>query len=188
MRLSSKNLDRGFTLIELLISVAVFSVVIMISLGAVVSILDSGRKARALTAVMTNINFTLEVLSREMKSGTNFYCGIDTAVPHSSTRNCTGSSNPPENSITFTTSLGDSVIYRLNNNQIEKSVNGGGYIGVTSPEILVEMLEFYVIGSTAGDSLQPRVFMRTRGYAGTKPSIQSRFFIQTVLSGRILDV
>src|SRR3990167_2897905 len=90
----------GFTLIELLVSVAVFSVIMAISLGSVISILDAGRKANSLRSVMTNLNFAVEVMSREIKFGKNYYCGTDTSSPHVLTNDCAGGAS----SITFTSS------------------------------------------------------------------------------------
>ncbi|OHB03188.1 MAG: hypothetical protein A2920_02340 [Candidatus Zambryskibacteria bacterium RIFCSPLOWO2_01_FULL_43_17] len=177
--------EAGVTLIEPLVSIAVFSVIMAISLGSVLSILDAGRKANSLRSVMTNLNFALEILSREIKFGTNYYCGTNTASPHTLTNDCAGGAT----SITFTSSTGVDTIYRLQNNQIQKSTDHGvSYSGITSPDIIVQDLKFYVFGSTAGNTFQPRAFITTRGYAGVKPTAQSKFFIQTSASQRILDI
>ncbi len=181
-------MEKGFTLVELLVAVGVFLVVMTISLGSVLSILDAGRKAKALKSVMTNLNFTLEVMAREIKFGTNYYCGEDTTNPHTLTSNCAGG-----NAITFTDSSGGDIIYRLNGTSIEKSANGGLYLGLTSPEVKITTFKLFVTGSlpydgtTYFDTNQPKVFILIRGYAGSKPTIQSSFTLQTVVSQRVLD-
>lgn len=61
--------NRGFTLVEMMVSVAIFSIVVMIALGAVLTILDANRKARTLTEVMNNLNFSVEMITRSFKTG-----------------------------------------------------------------------------------------------------------------------
>jgi len=193
--LSKKHgVARGFTLIELLVALGVFSVVMTIALGSVISVLDAGRKSKSLTAIMTNLNFTMEIMSREMKFGKYYYCGTDTTNPHgTNTQDCTGSGVPAASSATFTTSEGVDTIYRLNvaNKQIEKSIDHGvTYITVTSQEIVIQDLKYYVFDSAPppGNNNQPRALIYVRGYAGSKPNAQSSFIIQTLVSQRALDL
>jgi len=179
--------DRGFTLVELLIAVGLFLVIMVIALGAILAVLDAGREARSLKAVMTNLNFAVEAMSREIKFGTEYYCGVTTSTTWTP-QNCTGGGNAAQPAITFITSTGIDTIYRLNGTQLEKSINNGStYIGVTSPEIIIQDLKFYVFGASVADTNQPRVLMIVRGYAGSKPTVQSRFVIQTSVSQRVLD-
>jgi len=184
-----KNKISGFTLVELLVAVGVFLVVMTISLGSVLSILDAGRKARSLKSVMTNLNFTLETMTREIKFGTNYYCGEDTSSQHTQTLDCAAG-----NAITFTDSNGVDIIYKLVGTQIQKSTNHGPYIGVTSPEVTITNFNIFVIGSQtfdpssgSNDMNQPRTFVLLRGYVGSKPALRSSFALQTTISQRIPD-
>ena len=181
---------KGFTLVELLIAMAIFMVVITISLGSIISILDAGRKARSLKSVMTNLNFTFEVLSRELKFGRNYHCGVTTDTVWTP-QNCTGSGVEPESAITFMATDNKPTIYRLNpvnGTQLEKSTNyGASYIPITSPDIIIQDLKFFVFGAGTGDNAQPRVLVIIRGYAGTKPTVQSHFVLQTTISQRSVD-
>lgn len=181
---------KAFSLVELLISIGIFVVIMTICLGSVVSILDAGRKSKSLKAVMTNLNFALEVMSREIKFGKHYYCGIETSNPHTATQDCTGNNQAPGTAFTFTNSGGVDTIYRLNGTQIEKSIdNGSTYTAITAPEVIVQDLKFYVFGTTPySDTAQPRVFLSVRGYAGTKPTLQSKFILQTVMSQRAPDL
>ena len=147
--------------------------------------MDAGRKSKSLKSVMTNLNFALEVMSRDIKFGKTYYCGI-TGMNPPPPQNCTGLT-APSNSVTFVTSNDVHTIYRLNNNQIEKSIDRGTtYIGVTAPEIIIQDLRFYVFG-TGTNGLQPRVLVLIRGYVGPKPTSQSTFILQTTVSQRVLD-
>lgn len=69
MNLKINSSKRGFTLVEMLVSVAIFSIVVMIALGAILTILDANRKARTLTEVMNNLNFSMEMITRSLKTG-----------------------------------------------------------------------------------------------------------------------
>ena len=187
----NRKASKGFTLIELLVSIGVFVVVMTISLGSVISVLSAGKKSKALTAIMTNLNFTMEIMSREIKFGKYYYCGIDTSNPHgTNTQDCTGSGVPAGAAVTFTTSDGVDTIYRLNNNQIEKSVDRGTtYIGITSSEIVIQDLKYYVFDSAPApaNTNQARVIIYIRGYAGSQADSRSNFILQTEVSQRGLD-
>ena len=201
-----KGENAGFTLVELLVSIAIFVVIVTFSLGSVLSIMDAGQKSKSLNSVMTNLNFTLEVMSREIKFGTHYSCFTSNSFPPSppptfvpySPANCTGLPGVPAgNSISFVTSDGFNTVYTLDsvNHQIEKSSNGGApgsYIGVTAPEVVITGLQFYVFNSSPQsvlppDNLQPKVIIVVRGFAGVKPSTQSSFVLQTTVSQRALD-
>jgi len=64
----------GFTLIEMIVSLAIFSIVAVVALGALMKIISANKKAQTLMSAMTNLNFALESMSREMRMGSNFYC------------------------------------------------------------------------------------------------------------------
>ncbi len=194
------NYTKGFTLVEILVSISIFVVFMTFALGSVLSILGAGDKSKSLNSVMTNLNFTVEIMSRELKFGTNFYCTQSTDVPPlppvPTTQNCTGVGLAPQSAISFVTSDGVATVYKLDSalHQIKKSTDGGlTFISVTAPEVNIQDLKFYVFNSAPqtslpADNAQPRVTMFVRGYAGTKLSSQSSFALQTTISQRSLDV
>jgi prepilin-type N-terminal cleavage/methylation domain-containing protein len=183
---------KGFTLVELLVATGVFVAIMTVSLGSVVSILDAGRKARSLKSVMTNLNFTVEAMSREIKFGTNYYCGVSTVFPPTP-QNCTGQNMAPQPSISFVSSEDVNIVYQLVGTQIQKSIDGGvTFLGVTAPEVVIQDLKFFVFNSSPqtqapADNAQPRVIILIRGYAGNRPSSQSNFILQTTVSQRVPD-
>jgi prepilin-type N-terminal cleavage/methylation domain-containing protein len=185
----------GFTLIELLIATAVFVSIMTVSLGSVVSILDAGRKARSLKSVMTNLNFTVESMSRDIKFGKNYHCTQPSEVVTfpPSPQNCTGQNMAPQSAISFVSSEGVNIIYKLVGTQIQKSIDGGTtFLGVTSPEVVIQELKFFVFNSapqsvSPADNAQPRVTMLITGHAGNRPSSQSTFTLQTSVSQRVPD-
>ncbi len=65
---------KGFTLIEMIVSLAIFSIVAVVALGALTKIISANKKAQALQAAFTNLNFALESMSRELRVGANYRC------------------------------------------------------------------------------------------------------------------
>ncbi len=64
----------GFTLIEMIVSLAVFSVVITISIGALLMLIATNQKLQAEQSVLTNLSFALDSMTREIRTGTQYLC------------------------------------------------------------------------------------------------------------------
>lgn len=64
----------GFTLIEIIVSLGIFSIVATVALGALVKIVSANKKAQTIQATVTNLNYALDAISREMRVGKNYYC------------------------------------------------------------------------------------------------------------------
>lgn len=62
---------KGFTLVEMIVSLAVFMVVAVIAVGALLKITDANRKSQSLKTAINNINYTLDAMSREIRTGRN---------------------------------------------------------------------------------------------------------------------
>jgi prepilin-type N-terminal cleavage/methylation domain-containing protein len=185
--------NNGFTLIEIMVAIALFTVVMTISVGALLSLVNANKKAQALKSVMNNLNFALENMSRNMRTGTTYHCGTTVSVPSnaSSPNDCSnggvllalegrfGNPNTPA----------DQIIYRFISGRIEKSSNGGAtFIPITASEVSINDMKFYVTGTTPGDTIHPRIIMVIRGSAGNKASTQTSFSIQTSVSQRLTDL
>jgi len=178
--------NRGFTLAELIVSVALFVLVMTMSMTSIVGIFDANRKSRTLRSVSSNLNLTVESMSKEIRFGTNYHCGFDTDTA-TSVANCDIASGGNVR-INFLSSSGVQISYRKWNNTIEKQVGiGGPYIAITAPEVIIDSLIFYVIGAGTTDTLQPKVIMKIKSHAGTGKS-QTDFTLQTLVSQRTLDI
>lgn len=64
----------GFTLVEMIVSLAVFSIVAVVALGALTKIVSANRKAQTLQTSITNLNFALDAMSRELRTGREYVC------------------------------------------------------------------------------------------------------------------
>ena len=167
---NSRSRRAGFTLIEMMVAVSIFTVVITISLASFLNISDIQKKAMAFRAVNDNLNFAIEIMTRDIRTGTD-YCAA-----------ACGSS-----SFNFTNSDGESVEYALDNKMIKRSVNGGAFLSMTSSEVEISGLKFILNGEVSGDGLQPFVTIIIRGSAGQKKGFMSELNLQATVSQRAID-
>ena len=180
-------MKRGFTLIEVLVSVALFTVVMVIALGALLAISSSDRKAESLKSVINNLNFSIDSMSRAVRTGVNWGCDAShTFNPTAGTNCATGG-----NEIMFTSSSGVVTYYRLesagspdgngaaicgqkspNIGCIAKSTDGVSWLPITSPEVVITDYSgnvtpsylFYMSGATPADNTQPIVTITLSGF------------------------
>lgn len=75
---SMKTFDShsGFTLVEMIVALAVFSIVITISVGALLMLIVTNQQLQAEQSVMTNLSFALDSMTREIRTGTHYFCGV----------------------------------------------------------------------------------------------------------------
>jgi prepilin-type N-terminal cleavage/methylation domain-containing protein len=168
--------NKGFTLIELLISVALFSIVVVIAFGAITVTIDVNRKSQTLTTVMNDLNFTLENITRTIKTTQGIK--IDEGLYQFQDQR----------------SIPNYVTYRFNSveGKIEKCESGtdsscldADYVSIVSEQIVIE--DFYLENIQTDPSTQPRFLMIVKGYAQITPKIKSGFSVQTTVSPRIVN-
>lgn len=177
------KISAGFTLVELLIAVSLFVVIVTISIGAILSVVDANKKAQNSKTVVDNLNYAVENMTRTVRFGDDYHCGSGGSL--STPQNC-----PNGDSLLAVNFEGSTIVYRLNGAAIQVSYNGGGaYSNITSPETVVQYAKFYVFGASDSPSLeQPYVVAVIKGYVGTRPTSQTVFSIETLMSQRELDI
>ena len=187
----------GFTLIEMMVAVTIFAIVMMVGVGALLSLVEANKRAQAINSVMNNLNVAVESMARSIRVGTTYHCeeSIASQAPSAlaTPRSC-GSSGGLllafESSEGNSSDPNDQVVYRINGTQIERSLQGGingSWVALTAPEVTIESLKFYVSGTTPGDALQPRVLISIRGSAQL-PKGTTNFNLQTSVVQRLLDI
>ncbi len=178
--------EKGFTLIELMVSVSIFVLVMVISMGAILSILDANQKSETMRSVMDNLDSTLESMTRTIRFGTNYHSGstMPLTSPHDTF------SNDDVTTMSVLDSDGNEVTYSLVGGQIMRSINSGNLLALTSPDINIQTLIFKVVGSLpydTGDTTQPFVLIIIKGTVTGNRSSGSTFTIETTVSQRQLD-
>ena len=185
--LSCKN-EAGFTLVELMVSMSLFTIVMFMCMGAILTILDANQKSKNLRSVMDNLNFSLEGMTRTIRFGTNYHCG--TGTPVTSPVNCSGGNSTIY--VQFIKGITiNQIRYSLVGGCVARSINGLTNQCITSPDANITALSFRVYNSESyfsGDSFQPKVIIVVSGYVGLKANTRSSFTLETTVSQRTLDI
>ena len=181
----------GFSLIELLVAVTLFVIVMTVSVGTLLALVDANRKAQSLKSVINNLNFALETISRTIRTGDTYYCttaqSIESVNLPSGTLSCaTGNTAIVLNNDANPTQR---VAYRFINGRIERRIamTGMGWIALTAPEVAITDARFYVTGAEGGDGEQPLVTLAIHGETGFSVRTDSSFQVQTTVAQRDLD-
>ncbi len=199
----------GFTLVELLVSLAIFSVVVVSSLGAMLSIADANRRVQKTRAVLDNLSLSIESMSRNLRLGSTYHCeiiNVTHTIPSGldAAKDCAGSSWGDfvsfEDQFGDTTSSADQAYYYLDtdptsltNGSIMYKMTGTttSPIALTSDDLKVRSLRFYVTGNTGfgGEKTQPKVIIVVSGITEVgKAKEPVEINIQTTVSQRPLNI
>lgn len=171
----------GFTLIELLVSIGLFSVVVIIVAGSVSSIINANKQAQVVTSVVNNLNFTLESMTRAIKTGEMSDSFLSAGV-------CA-------ESISLTDAMGRDVTYEKTTitgpdgnprgaiNLTVVSPSGTADSPITAPEIVIENLQFCPLAGS-----QPAAFFTVSGSMTLAGGIGTDFHVQTTVAQRALKI
>ncbi len=186
---------RGFSLVELMVSLTIFSVVMTVSIGTLLVLIDANAKAQALYSSMTNMSYVMDSITRNIRTGYDHYCGIPTYGMESSnlpsgSQDCTSSGR--QSSIAFNREADDvRVGYRLNGTSIEQKEGIKDWVRVTADDVRVDSFTFTVVGTddavNDNDSEQPRISLYIDGKVNNGLETDTDFNLQTTVIGRILD-
>lgn len=179
-----KNKNTGFTLVEMMVAIAVFSIVMVTAMSALLNVIDANNKARAIKTAINNVSFALEGISKDMRMGTGYGC-VDVSGDSTS---CEPAGNI---GVSFTSSKTGNPIVKYvfdeDKNQILSCVTVLGscnFSALTSSEVTLKNVKFYILNveNTDNTDTQPRMIMTVSGEAGTKEKIKTQFDLQTGVS------
>lgn len=201
-----KSYQCGFTLVEMIVSLGLFTVLMLSITGALLSMMDANRKAGAVRSSMDGVNFALDDMSRNIRTGWNYTCITteDISGPPSQSTALDTSSCPTSpitgGGIKIETSAGTMEYYfrppvgttfGVINKGFRDKAGLVSYAAVplTPEDVNVTSAVFYVLGNNqVGDGLstdQPRVFISMTGTSGWKQNLRSTFQLQTLSTSRI---
>ena len=202
---------KGFSLIELLVSLSIFTVVITMAVGTLLVLIDANAKAQNIQSSLTNILFSLDSMTREIRTGTSYYCN-DTAPANPPSTNqvgvatvedCRDNFNHTHISIveggSSLTGGGDPRIgyfydadYDYGGGVIKgallRRIGNESWQPLTSSQVDIQSFGLNVDGTTKGDDFQPSVILVIEGQAGELAEIDTTFTLQAYIAQRQLDI
>jgi prepilin-type N-terminal cleavage/methylation domain-containing protein len=179
----------GFTLIEVIVSLALFSVVITIAVGALLILISSNRQLQNEQSVLSNLSFALDSMTREIRTGSNYYCAIATSLTDARLNPSEGNvgdcfdglsgdaaGSPRYEVIAFDeggnslTGSGSSRIVYFHDRtdgKLYRTLGTGNPESIVSDGIYLSDVDFFVTGSgrtVNGDELQPKITIVIEAY------------------------
>jgi len=188
---------RGFTLVEMIVAVGLFSLVMLVSVGALLSLTGANRKAQALQSVMNNLNIALDGMVRSIRMGSDYHCGAGVFIGTGNLDDCSSNGGTRFVFKPFDEDP-NQWVYSYDSGRIYKSVEfGANPVPLTSPEVTINGMKFYVQGTTPGcdtsspscTPVQPKVVITVQGVAGAANlKTKTTFSIQATAVQRLLDL
>lgn len=193
----------------MVVSLALFTMVAVVAVGALLKIMDANRKSITLKTAVDNMNYALDAMSREIRVGNNYWCvrsnGNNPNIPVPLTNNSDSCLNTFTNEWIFAfnsskacTIADRNVIYAY---RFVPGIGGGNgtlqkfqqdpascdtaptidrFVNILSDDIdITESQADLMLGS------QPSVVFYVKGYSGLKTNEKTSFKLQTTVSQRI---
>jgi prepilin-type N-terminal cleavage/methylation domain-containing protein len=206
-----KRIARGFSLIELMVALTIFSIVMTVAVGTLLVLIDANAKAQALSSAMTNLSFAIDSMTRNIRTGRDYYCTSGTNLNNSLPGEVGGSGDTVRyqtqdcvagnDAIVFTPGFETTtrMAYRLNNGSIEQWVDvqgeSDGWVPITSDQppaaVTVDELQIVVVGSDDNldndDEEQPRISLLISGSVENGLENPTEFQVQSNVTQRVLN-
>ncbi|MCA9352051.1 prepilin-type N-terminal cleavage/methylation domain-containing protein [Patescibacteria group bacterium] len=181
---------KGFTLVEIMVSIAIFTIIITVGIGALLSVITSYRASEKEKEVHDSLNYVLESMTREIRLGKDYYASAD-------------SDGTDEGSISD--GIGDSLGFNASDNRgyvvyyiddgvlmVRRSGATNAQNGVQAlsddGQIIIEGIRFTVIGTdplSTPNYNQPLVWIQLQATAIGEDTRETT--VQTLVSQRTLD-
>lgn len=184
---------RGYTLVEMIVSIALFSIVVLIVMTTYITLISLDRQARASNQLAASLSFVVDSMARNIRTGSDYTC-TDLSSP-----NCVR-----DDEIKFKDSEGDYLSYvrtadgrigQCTLTDLTDTCLDAEATPLTDPKITVSRLNFYVRGVAAASgpvasdyNVQPMVSFVIQGSMRTDAGETTSFSIQTSATQRIIDI
>lgn len=161
---------KGFTLVEIMVSLAIFSLVMVVALGAFLKIVDVNKRAQSIESAVNSLTFVIEAMSREIRTGKEYRFD-------------------PSGAFVFIGKYDANNLpiyygYRMTGTAIQKSIGSNPstltYSNATPNNVLVKKFDISLIPNEI-----PLVNIYVAGEVGSVEKAKSTFDIQTSVSQRL---
>lgn len=197
----TKNLRRGFSLIEILVSLSLFIVVLTMGVGSLLVLISANAKAQNIQAAVANVQFALDSMAREIRTGYAYYCSTsavtDITGSFDQTNDCDKGTylSIIEGGRSLTGGADNSrLAYRYNSTDhtIERKIGTGSWYSLTDPSVSINEMHFNTSGtiehSVDGSTVQPNVTIYIVGSVSGIDNTDSSFTMQTTVTKRVIDL
>lgn len=198
MMLDLKQKNNGFTLVELMVATSLFTVIMLMGVGSLVVSSNSAKSAQKLRVAVDNVNFAMESMTRELRTGTYFNCGYDGVSMADGLVNDCDAGNviafTPQQPVDGSPVSRVAYVVRERGNGTNSLVRCEGSDDncseIVSLDVNVENLKFYVAGTDINpdseatlDMIQPSAKILMSGIVKTKDGF-APFSLQSMASQR----
>jgi prepilin-type N-terminal cleavage/methylation domain-containing protein len=176
----------GFSLIELMVAVTIFTIIIVMGIGAVITSHHAYNKAVKKNAGVDTVSFVIESMARRIRTGTMYTCDLSGGC----------STQKKSDRLKFLDQDGNMVYYYLNNYTGEIMMQREGFsdgesVALTNRDIVtIKSLYFYGEGretyTQKKDPIQPRLTIVIQGVISIRGEKEA-FSLQTSVTQRKLD-
>lgn len=181
----------GFSLVELMVSVSIFVIVMLIAVGTLLVLINANAHAQNMSSIMSNLSFALDSMTRKVRTGDEYYCLASISNGASLPDGTSDCANGGGVIVFNDGETGERTGYRLvtvdDIGVIQKKVENGNWLALTSVEVSITEFVVTVTGTTGGDVEQPQAAFRVEGYAVRGNDQDVDFSIQTRVVQRLLD-
>src|SRR3989344_6942470 len=70
------NSRKGFSVVEMLVAVALFTAVVLMSIAAMMALVDANYKTRSVRTAMDNLGFIIDDMARDLRVGSRYRCQV----------------------------------------------------------------------------------------------------------------
>ena len=191
--------NNGFTLVEMLVALSLFTIVVTIVAGSILVLISGNQQVVGEQSVMANMSFVMDSMTREIRTGKNYYCAnsFDNQLVENDNSDCSTGKNgisfvEAGNSITGSNNGIIAYYFDSTSKTIMRKVENSNPQSIVSNDIYIKDAKFFVTGTksfsdNSRDVNQPTVTIvitaMESSASGEKPVT-----LQTTITQRELDL
>jgi len=166
----------------------------LLATTAYITLIDMDKAARARSELVNNLSFSLEDMTRSIRTGTGFACDDNPAESWQSCywgTNCFSFVDQEGHDVTYVQKDDGTIGRYIGSYANDRSCSSSSAIAMTDPAVHIEHLTFYPSGMAIGDGNQPSVLIVLQGYIDVLrrgETVRSEFSIQTRATQRQFDI